>query len=894
MSLDSGAIGLLNFCTFIRPNLTAMPNRTTVCCSLLLLLYLILASGDRLDATPNPTQNIRTLAKTTVADVALRIPSVQEATQSKTDTIPTVQPLTFSEEIQDIDCAVGQLGKIELKLTGGVISDPETLQVEWIGPDIHLYTRWSSNQGVLDAIATAGIYTVRITQMNFLLFEKKITVSESDFEILHITDILTTGADCYTSLGTIELELAGGLPPYTIEWQQFQEYSQSNINTVSPSTSTETIITTTATPSFEVNNWVVLPQFQNNGIAAGVDPGIYRALIRDNTPDNSLCKTNIITQNIEVSKNSAILQEFKIITATGCEVVTTAAVQFSMQPNFNLDNTVTVFSLNGQTVSATQTQGRYQISNISAGNNALNVQFLTTTETTTIIQCEVVKLFEVRTRDAITYRGQTQFLIDECDTDNELKVDTMLVEGGNPYSVNGAITYDYRWEYSSFDSDPEKRNLFVGSRITNASPGYYQLTIVDQNNCESDPIVFRLASAFQDQGPIEVSGALSGLQSNSERVKSIAPSCAGENPDGRIGILIEGGLRPYTIKWYQESTAAENGFIPLAEFENATHLNDLSPGRYKVEIISQGINCRTADRLSSFVFHEEIITVAPTIGFKLISGPMIDMDLCQGQSGQLLVELSQLENELFAFYYQNELISVTNQTNTEKGKLYTLYIENPQETGALQIASSKGCNISVSVPLFPIEEPRFEYRSPSFEATQTILAREEVTFRNTSTGDYTHTEWIFGDHTVPLIVQRSALTPVRHTYGISGNYFVTARNYNSLGCSKEKTISIKIGKGYSVLSPTVFSPNKDNINDQYRVMFNGFLSVRFAVYDSFGNQLYLETVRETDPQNLTGIALNGWEGANAGHDEYFIFTFEGMLLDGETTVAQSGSFILLK
>ena len=78
-------------------------------------------------------------------------------------------------------------------------------------------------------------------------------------------------------------------------------------------------------------------------------------------------------------------------------------------------------------------------------------------------------------------------------------------------------------------------------------------------------------------------------------------------------------------------------------------------------------------------------------------------------------------------------------------------IVNAIETADFRIVNEEGCWITTEVNR-GIGEPNFEYTSPNYEASSVILAREEVSFKNTSTDPYVKSEWIFGDNTTPEIV----------------------------------------------------------------------------------------------------------------------------------------------
>jgi hypothetical protein len=197
--------------------------------------------------------------------------------------------------------------------------------------------------------------------------------------------------------------------------------------------------------------------------------------------------------------------------------------------------------------------------------------------------------------------------------------------------------------------------------------------------------------------------------------------------------------------------------------------------------------------------------------------------------------------------------------------------------------------------LTEIGAPSFEFNSPSLQIDGQILAREEVTFTNTSALPYSYSEWIFGDGSRETVrMMSNTVSPVQHAYGISGTYLVTLRNYSGVGCYKEVTERVVVGKGYNVLVPNAFSPNGDLINDTFRVLFSGFSSVKFSVYDNRGNLLYVENLEEPNPDIPQGIALKGWDGKNAPPSPNFIYRFEGYTPTEPNPIIKSGTFILLQ
>ena len=61
-----------------------------------------------------------------------------------------------------------------------------------------------------------------------------------------------------------------------------------------------------------------------------------------------------------------------------------------------------------------------------------------------------------------------------------------------------------------------------------------------------------------------------------------------------------------------------------------------------------------------------------------------------------------------------------------------------------------------------------------------------------------------------------------------------------------------------------------------------------------GNVIYNEFKEEADINNIKGFSIDGWDGNFAPYSPYYIYTAKGLLLDGETEVEKSGTFILIK
>tara|TARA_X000000950_G_scaffold3777_1_gene3956 strand:- start:419 stop:1768 length:1350 start_codon:yes stop_codon:yes gene_type:complete len=421
----------------------------------------------------------------------------------------------------------------------------------------------------------------------------------------------------------------------------------------------------------------------------------------------------------------------------------------------------------------------------------------------------------------------------------------------------------------------------------------------------SEPITFSVTDPVNSV-PLSVTGSILTLDptsSTSETIllKAIAPNCDSISPNGKIGISISGGLRPYTIRWFKEilnpmgTTTETSSFQEVLDDKNSTQLINLESGKYKFEIQSLNDECEGDPESLPKTYYEEIITVPNREDLYVVQGPFIDINLCQRKAGKISIEVFDNQEKGLTFYYNGEVVSIDEDASNPDAGIYTVNIPNPVEQANLFITNAIGCQIAKNIFLTEVGQPSFVFTSPSFQINETVLTREEVSFTNTSATPFYSSEWIFGDGTREVVKTRSSkVSPVHHTYGISGTYLVTLRNYNSTGCYKEVTQSVVVGKGYNILVPNAFSPNNDLINDTFRALFSGFSSVQFNVYDNYGNILYSETLEEADPDNPAGLELVGWDGANATTSSNYIYRFEGFSTSEGLPIIKSGTFILLK
>ena len=725
-----------------------------------------------------------------------------------------------------------------------------------------------------------GTYVVSITNAaGCLVKTMDIVVEQFPKSTLSvaITNVVTQ-VSCADESGTIQLQISGGHPPYAIQWEAIDAKGE----------------------------WETIPGIENHTLAR-VGAGVYRAIVTDQTQSIGVehCGHVFTTQEFTIQQGSVQLTSFNLVPPAACDYASSRTVTFALESRWpdGTPNPATLyrFSLNDRTLSLGDTfhfdpQSKvYSLNGLSAGDHHLIIH--TTAEPQ---GCQLEKTFKITEIPPIQYTGPVDFQIGACQDSTTVSIAMADIQGGEPYMIDGNPVYELLWDYQSGPQPDGSiiQDEFVGHTPFQAKAGTYTLTIFDRNQCANvgeNSVVIRVNA--QSAEPFSTTGILVNPdQPSGDPVKSISPSCQGGGHDGQIGIQVNGGARPYTIQWYQLVLPTIEGeiaqYVEMEQWSNRFHLTDLSPGKYKFIVSTQGVECPPGTSMPPYNYLEEIIDIEPNNELRLLSGPFIDEDFCQGLPGRILVKIFDNNQEGLLFYYNNQQLKVDENQIDES--VYTLLVDQPVEEAILQIVNADGCVLEEQINS-AIGSPSFTYTSQAFDATKVILAKEEIRFTNTSKAPFIYSEWTFGDNSpikqVPVLQQPE---PITHSYAIAGTYKVNLRIYNNSGCYQDSSQFITIGEGYNIFVPNVFTPNNDGINDRFRALFSGLLSVDFHIYDHTGNLLYTEQIAEQDPDHIQGIKLEGWDGINAPTSPYYIYTVVGTLYDKSTVVEKTGTFILLK
>ncbi len=846
------------------------------------------------------------------------------------------EEINFTTETVDIDCAADTEGSVTFERIGpGDFRDPNLIQIHIYRDniDFDLYRNWGADPTfkTIDGFTQPGVYSYDILDeqnCELIVGGEFVIRVVGNPDPLFVRSIDVEQVGCENDTSKIRLNIENIQPPLDIRWFQYTYLT----------TTTSTASTTTNTT---VDGWVPLTGLNGFATVVGLDEGVYRAEISDGRSEN--CGGALLTNSIILEESSIEITNFRTIenNPAFCDNYSsnfTSDVLFSITESLNRNlgsnsfnitlltesgsaiNNPTSWDLDNDGFIDPKPQGYvYRYPELPADRYTLIVEErlpATLPATSTLVPCSEVFFFEIQDYLPIEYVGQTIIETDIC-TGRVERIEGQAA-GGVPFIIDGLPTYQYEWTYTPNDPT-QSPTKFFGRVIENAPPGTYCVKITDSNGCFYDSCDINASSEPLDiivedvVTPFTVTAALPNPDDPTELVKSISPNCDSGGLDGQIGINLEGGLLPYQITWYVEDPTVVTpnaivdpndpssrllGYRELPNYSNRTYLDGLIPGNYKLVITSQNprvTQCAQQNNFlnNNYLYYEEIIQVSPNRELYIMDGPYVDEDLCTGQQGRLIVDIFDNNNGNLSFYY-NDILIPNSDVVRLSDRSWSVAIVNAVDSANFKIVNEEGCWITTEINR-GIGDPNFNYTSPNFEASSVILAREEITFENTSTDPYVTSEWIFGDNTPPEIVPTltDSIIPVRHTYGVSGTYFTTLRIYNDIGCSEEITKPISVGKGYNIMVPNVFTPNNDLVNDNFRPLFSGFANMTFTVYDYRGNVVYNEYVEEADLTNIQGISITGWDATNAPFSPYFIYTAYGVLLDGETEIEKSGTFILI-
>ncbi|MCT4580141.1 MAG: gliding motility-associated C-terminal domain-containing protein [Flavobacteriales bacterium] len=147
----------------------------------------------------------------------------------------------------------------------------------------------------------------------------------------------------------------------------------------------------------------------------------------------------------------------------------------------------------------------------------------------------------------------------------------------------------------------------------------------------------------------------------------------------------------------------------------------------------------------------------------------------------------------------------------------------------------------------------------------------------------------FGDVDGEVSVEANGVAPYSYEWSTGetssvlsevgeGVYTVTVQDANNCVVDVEASVHLTESCDYHLFLPNVFSPNNDGDNDVFYVRGKGFESLKFVVFDRWGNKMFESTDKEI-----------GWDGAFGGElvpSGVYVYYVEVDYYDGTSEIKE--------
>ncbi len=200
----------------------------------------------------------------------------------------------------------------------------------------------------------------------------------------------------------------------------------------------------------------------------------------------------------------------------------------------------------------------------------------------------------------------------------------------------------------------------------------------------------------------------------------------------------------------------------------------------------------------------------------------------------------------------------------------------------LTVTSDKGCVSSLRkdqyVQVYPTPEAGFDY-----EPKITTLVFPTISFYDESV-DATQWLWNFGD--IQVNNTSEAQNP-EYTYLDTGTYSITQVVYNDFGCTDSIDVTVIVNPDYTVYIPSAFTPDDNEVNDEFYVTGIGIQEFEIRIFDRWGSMVYFsKDINE------------GWDGEvrNQGRtskQDVYVYTVKILDMLGEEH-SYNGKVMLLR
>lgn len=216
-------------------------------------------------------------------------------------------------------------------------------------------------------------------------------------------------------------------------------------------------------------------------------------------------------------------------------------------------------------------------------------------------------------------------------------------------------------------------------------------------------------------------------------------------------------------------------------------------------------------------------------------------------------------------------------------------LPSPMEDGAVRVvATNRVYNTAEAVDTIGsygvLAQFTYEERErdvPNEVKENVLSAPAEVEFTNTSKGAYTVCEWVMGN-----LSRLYEVSPV-YSFQQPGEHRVTLIvTDESSGCqSVDSSLTLTVTEAMLEF-PNAFTPNGDNVNDEFRPAYSSLKRYEITIYNRWGRKVY----HGTDPST-------GWDGTNGNStcaEGVYYYVAEGQPFDVDSPIKRKGSVTIIR
>lgn len=722
--------------------------------------------------------------QTTATAIGLNVGSynvlITDSRKCKLSVPVTVQALNsvdiINSKITDQSCFNITDGQINIQINGG--SSP--YNINWSGGLPKDQTNVSS--------LAAGNYSVTVTDAAGCYIEKQFQLNAPpEIKI----DFLSKSVSCFNANdGSLEAQVSGGIAPYSFNWSN--GVINQPINNNLPGGSYTVTITDgnscSQTKTYLVDAPLVALDFnlaQTFKACYNTNLNEAKATITSSTGTSYTYEwSNGVTNSDNVNSLSPGIYQLSLTDQYGCKLVKSITIDEWAAINMIYNITPTTCDISKDAI--------LNITNISggAGNGDLSkykIELDGSAAGLVIQQLEGDKSYQLKIKDAQGCELVQSVNIPKTESIsfNMNGVSPLCFKGSNgTVNVNtilgGNAPYNIQWQ-----------NGLNTNLISNLNAGSYSCTITDAKGCS-------ITGIYNLQDGIEIK--LNNI--------SIQPNLCEYDLNGKIQLIPEGGLAPYSLQW-------SNG-------KAGNTIDNLSSNNYEVTVTDANA-CTTSGSFAVSSTNKIIATA--------ISTPPI----CQNEKNgsiEMLVESAQYP------------VSFSLNNNGWQGD----NLFQGLEPGSFQcsIKDKDGCIQNWKVELD---------NSPALNVSPindiTIDLGESRTIKaDVSSNGLVKLYWksqelnIFSCENCP----ETNISPT-----VTGTCWLIAES--STGCKIKMPFGVHVLRHNEIFVPTAFSPNLDGINDKLAIFGKDGNSVQqFQVFDQWGEMVFSTTDIELNNES------QGWDG----------------------------------